>query len=102
MFWTSWILKAEPFAYSQLQLKPEEFWSLTPGKFNEIVTGYYRRVRREREVTAQWICVLVNHFPMRGKSANTLRVEQLVGPSEETLKAVALARAKAKASKRDT
>lgn len=62
--------------------------------------GYYRRVRREREVAATWVCTLVNHFPMRGKGAKTLRVEQLIGYSEDQLKAVRVARAKAEASKR--
>ena len=79
-------MRAEPFAYNQLQLKPEEFWSLTPGKFNEMVLAYYMRRRSEREVTATWICVLVNHFPMRGKNAKSLRVEQLIGYSPEQMK----------------
>lgn len=79
----SWILKAEQFAYSELELRPSEFWKLTPAEFNQLRDGYYRRRRARLEIEAHWICVLVNHFPMRGKNAKSLRVEQLIGYSEE-------------------
>ncbi len=62
------------------------FYTLTPREYNDLVDGYYRRVRREREVTAAWVCTLVNHMPMRGKKAKTLRVEQLIGYSTEQIR----------------
>lgn len=99
MWWTSWILKAEPFAYSQLGLLPDEFWSLTPALYNQLALGYYRRVRREKETLAWAICILVNHYPMRGK-ASTLRMEQLIGHSEEEKKALLKARDKARSAKK--
>lgn len=79
----SWILKAERFAYNELELRPWEFWRLTPAEYNQLRDGFYRRRRARLENEAHWICVLVNHFPMRGKQAKTLRIEQLIGYSEE-------------------
>jgi hypothetical protein len=58
---------------------------MTPVEFNDMRDAYYRRRRRALELTATWVCVLVNHFPMRGKGAKTLRVEQLIGPDPKTL-----------------
>lgn len=99
MWWTSWILKAEPFAYDQLELTPAEFWSMTPLEYNHLREGYYRRTRRHLEESARWVCVLVNHFPMRGKNAKTLRVEQLIGYSHEQQRDIDAARKKARAKK---
>lgn len=81
-------MKAETFAYDQLELTPEEFWALTPGHFNHLARAYYRRVRRQRERMAWALCILVNHYPMRGKNAKTLRVEQLIGHSPEQMAAL--------------
>ena len=58
---------------------------MTPREFNQLRTGFYRRRRLRQEEAAHWVTVLVNHFPMRGKNAKTLRVEQLIGYSEEQL-----------------
>ena len=80
MWWTAWIVRAQPFAYNQLELLPHEFWDLTPNEFNDLRDAYYRRKRREAEMTAHWIVTLINHYPMRSKGAKTLRVDQLIGP----------------------
>lgn len=85
MWWTAWILRAERFAYNELALKPWEFWDLTPAEFDNLRNGFYRRRRRMLEDEATWITVLVNHYPMRGKNAKALRVEQLIGHSPEKL-----------------
>jgi len=58
---------------------------LTPAEYTHLRTGYYRRKRRQLEQAAQWVTILINHYPMRGKNAKTLRVEQLIGYSEEEL-----------------
>lgn len=83
-----WILKAERFAYGELNLLPDQFWSLTPAQFNALADGYYRRQRAQMERDANWVCVLVNHFPMRGRGSKTLRVEQLIGMSPDKLSAI--------------
>lgn len=58
---------------------------MTPHEFNLLRAGFYRRRRREIEIQAKWITTLINFYPMRGKNARTLRVEQLIGYSEEQL-----------------
>lgn len=79
------MIKAERFAYNELELKPWEFGSLTPREFGLLRIGFYRRRRRRLEDEARWIATLVNHYPMRGKNAKTLREEQLIGYSEEQI-----------------
>jgi hypothetical protein len=64
-------------------LTPAEFWDLTVAEFEELRDGFYRRRRRELEMQATWVCVLVNSYPMRGKNAKTLKVEQLIGQSPD-------------------
>jgi hypothetical protein len=93
-------LQAEPFAYDQLELTPVQFWAMTPLEYNHLREGYYRRSRRRLEDVAGWVCVLVNHFPMRGKNAKTLRVEQLIGYSPEQQQELDQARLKARANKK--
>jgi hypothetical protein len=80
-------------------LLPDQFWSLTPAQFNALAEGFYRRQRRRLEETAHWVCTLVNHFPMRGRGAKTLRVEQLIGMSFETQKLLEKKRKTAAAKK---
>ena len=52
-------------------------------EFEQLRDGFYRRRRRELELQATWITVLVNSYPMRGKSARTLKVEQLIGDAPD-------------------
>lgn len=78
-------MKAEKFAYDELELKPWEFFILTPHQFNQLRVGFYRRRRRQLEDNAHWVTTLVNHYPMRGKGAKSLRIEQLIGYSQEQL-----------------
>jgi hypothetical protein len=85
LWWTAWILKAEDFAYSELGLREHEFWDMTILEFENLRAGFYRRRRRELELQATWITVLVNAYPMRGKNAKTLRVEQLIGESPDKM-----------------
>lgn len=54
-------------------------------EFNLRLNGLRRRMRQQSEREAHWICTLVNHFPMRGRNARALRVQQLIAPSEEEL-----------------
>ncbi len=61
---------------------------MTPHEYNMLRAAFYRRRRRQKEDAATWVTVLVNHFPMRGKNAKTLRVEQLIGYSPEQLKEI--------------
>lgn len=85
MWWTGWILRAERFAYSELELLPDQFWELTIHEFEQLRDGFYRRRRRNLELQATWICVLVNHYPMKGKGAKTLKVEQLIGQAPDQM-----------------
>lgn len=78
-------MRAMPFAYNELNLTPAVFWDLNPAEFNDLRDGFYRRRRRETELQATWICVLVNSMPMRGKNAKTLRVEQLIGQAPDMM-----------------
>lgn len=88
LWWTAWIVRAEQFAYGSLELKPWEFWELTLAEFDELRYGYYRRRRQDLEQQATWVTVLVNSYPMRGKNAKSLRVEQLIGQSPEQVAAM--------------
>lgn len=84
--WTSWIIKAEKFALGPLNLRPDQFWRLTPNEFNAMALGYYSRVKAQRRESAYWVATLVNHFPMHGRGAKALRVEDMVGLSDEQIK----------------
>ena len=61
---------------------------MTPGEFNQRLNGWRRRKRAELEREAHWVTVLVNHYPMRGRTAKSLRVEQLIGMNPEQLEAM--------------
>ena len=53
--WTfkEWCKKAEAQAYSSLQLKPWEFWRLTPGEYLLILKGFNERFELELKLRHQ-------------------------------------------------
>lgn len=61
---------------------------MTPHHFNLLADGYYGRLRRQREQLAWALTVIVNHYPMQGKGAKALKIEQLIGLSEEHIRAL--------------
>lgn len=88
MWWTEWIIRAEPFAYAELGLTADQFGSMTIAEFNLRKRAYYRLRRRDLERQAGWVALIVNHYPMRGKGAKALRIEQMIGFSEEQLREI--------------
>lgn len=47
-------------AYGALELKPWEFYALTPAEFNELMEGWAWRQDRESDVYAVWVATLLN------------------------------------------
>lgn len=69
-----------------MELRPSEFWSLTPAEYNHLRLGYYRRKRLQLEREGAWVVLLMNRIPQFTKTPKTWRLEELIGFSEEQQK----------------
>ncbi|TXH10896.1 MAG: hypothetical protein E6R03_14865 [Hyphomicrobiaceae bacterium] len=74
--WSVWILSAIPTACGPLELRPAEFYLLTPDEYEWIRRGWLWRERRAEEMRATWVSHLVNGM---GRTKNPVRPERLLG-----------------------
>lgn len=62
-------------AYGALNLKPWEFFALTPNEFNELIEGWCWRQDRDADTQATWVATLLNgagHLKRRINPADLL------------------------------
>lgn len=81
-------MKAQEFAYAELELTPWQFWRLTPGELILMFRGWQRRDRQQRRQAAEWVCFIVNHIPFRGSGKSkpkAYKPEDLIGYSPEQM-----------------
>ena len=60
------------FAYGELNLLPDVFWSLSWGEYYRMVRGYNRRAERDSYATANILAAIYNTIPRKaGKDGYT-------------------------------
>ena len=79
---SEWIASQEALAYGELQLKPWEFWRLTPREFRLMLEGFRRRQDRRWGVAA-WLALHIR-APYEKKNSKTT-VETLLGRTLELM-----------------
>jgi hypothetical protein len=76
----------EPFAYGALELKPWEFGRLQPHEFYAMLEGYNWRKERQEEMTAYFVCGLMNMSGKSFKKGQSMSVKDLLKPLRQPAK----------------
>ena len=71
------------FAFGELNLTPDVFWSLSWGDYYRMVRGYYRRVERDSKNTATILAAIYNG-PRKKKGGGDFTADDFMAKATDT------------------